>query len=117
MEERQSWELPHISQAVPLTEADKMLVEELVTVLRKHDALKRFGLTLLHQHFTIGDDEVLCEDVDVTTRTLTTGPVNTAELQSVPHKVTAWRLDTGRPMMGCVCKDYGGGHQHFPYPG
>ncbi len=37
----------------PLTESDAPMVKELAEVLKKYDALDRFGLTLLHQHLMI----------------------------------------------------------------
>lgn len=104
MEDPRTLELPDISQAVPITDADKVLVEELTAVLEKHDALSRFGLTLLHQHFTVNEDEMLTEVVDEKTRTLTTRPVKKADLLNVAHKETSWRLDTGKPIAACsVC--------------
>jgi uncharacterized protein YejL (UPF0352 family) len=97
-------ELPDITHAVPLSDADKELVQELTAVLEKHNALGRLGLTLLHQHFTIHEDELLSEEVDEKARTLTTRPVKKEELRNVHYKETAWRLDTGAPLAACqIC--------------
>lgn len=112
----QSWDLPHISDAQALTDRDNPMVEELVAVLKKYNALDRFGIALLHQHFPINKDEVLCETVDAKNRVLTTKPVSKSELEAEPHTVTVWDLRTGRPHMGCVCKDYGDGHSHYSSP-
>ena len=61
--------LRDITEVIPLSEKDDELIQELVAVLRKHNALDRFGLTLLHQHFDIGDDEVMVESTDIEART------------------------------------------------
>ena len=59
-------------------------------VLKDHGKLSRFGLALLHQHFTLRDDECLLETIDVSERTLTVRPVNRSELHdAVP---TQWAL-------------------------
>lgn len=105
--------LPDISEAVPLTEADGPMIQEVIQVLRKHGALSRFGLTLLHQHFPTTADEVLVEATDVHTRTQTIHPCRKVDVAGLPVKETAWRLDSGRAVMSCLCvmKD---GHMHLP---
>jgi hypothetical protein len=108
-------QLPDISHAKPLTDADKPLIDELINVLRRHDALDRFGLTLLHQHFDISEDEVLLETTDRQSREQLIRPVWKSDLESVEYTETSWRLDTGRPMMACVCvyeSDGKGGRTH-----
>jgi hypothetical protein len=104
--------LPDITEAKPLDPLDKPLMDELVTVLRKHNALDRFGITLLHQHFPIPDDEVLVENVDTKTRTQTIRPLKKAELAQLNYTETSWRLDSGEPMMACVCVKMGDQHSH-----
>ena len=103
-------QLKEIDEAEPLSEKDKPLVDELIAVLRKHGALDRLGITLLHQHFPIGEDETLLETTDHATRTQTIRPIKTTELADLDYKETSWRLDTGTPMMACVCLQQGGKH-------
>lgn len=104
--------LPDITEAKPLVSTDKPLVDELVAVLKKHNALDRFGITLLHQHFPISDDEVLVENVDTGARTQLICPMKKDELGSLNYTETSWRLDSGEPMMACVCVKMGDDHQH-----
>lgn len=104
--------LPHISEAIPLSGEDKPLVDEIVRVLKKYKAERRFGLSLLHQHFDIGSDEVLVESTDEKGRIQTIKPEKKSSLAGLPVTETSWRLDTGKPMMACVCISYADGHQH-----
>jgi hypothetical protein len=102
--------LKSIDDAEPLSEKDKQLADDLIAVLRRHNALDRFGITLLHEHFPLGDHEVLLETTDCEARVQTIRPVPKEELTSLPYKETAWRLDTGTPMMSCICMIYDGKH-------
>jgi hypothetical protein len=102
-------DLPDISQVMPRSAADDALFAELASVLAKHGALARFGLTLLHRHFDFRDGEMLLEETDVVARRQTFSPVigkpgNTIE--------TAWRLDRdGQAMTICICPaDMRGNH-------
>lgn len=107
--------LRDINDAPPLTESDAAMVQEIVAVLKKYDALDRFGLTLLHQHFPISDDEVLLETTDINARTQLIRPVPKSSLESEAYIETSWRLDTGKSMMHCVCRvdPDTGSHNHY----
>lgn len=110
----QSDPLPDLKN-VPLFGAeDQTCLEEIATVLKKHGRLDRFGVTLLHQHFPVGDNEILLEKNDPASRTLEMRPCNRAELEGMDARITSWRLDSGKPQMACVCINFGGGeHQHL----
>lgn len=85
-------DLPTIDQVIPVGPHDEECIEELRQVLVRHGALQRFGITLLHKHFDVGDEEVLLESVDADNRTLTQTPTS----RGVSHGraiETAWRLD------------------------
>ena len=105
-------ELPDIEEVEPLSEKDDPCIRDIVDVLRRHDALTRFGITLLHKHFDTGEHEVFVESCDPNTRTLTMQPFPEEEVRQLPSKGTAWRLDTGKPVMDCKCIKYADGHQH-----
>lgn len=109
-------DLPDISEVQPLTDSDQPMVTEIYNVLRKYNAEKRFGLTLLHKHFDIDDDtEVLMESTDSDTRTQTIQPIKKQELKTLNYTETAWRLDSGKALMACNCINMGNaGHQHHP---
>lgn len=111
--------LPHVREVAPLSDADKPLIDEMTAVLAKHGALGRFGLTLLHRHFDIGDDEILVETTDEAGRTQTVRPVLREDIASEPYLVTSWHLGLRGPVMACVCMVSEGGHtgEHRHVPG
>jgi hypothetical protein len=112
--------LPDISEVQPLSEKDEPLIKEIAAVLKKHNAIDRFGLTLLHQHFDTSDDEVMVEATDVDNRTQTIAPMPKVAIGDMPVIETAWRLDPDscKPMMSCMCiKNPKGDHwMHLPRP-
>ena len=71
--------LPDIDEIEPLGPSDEACLQELRNVLDRHGALERFGITLLHDHFSLSEDEMLIEECDEQTRTLTIQPVSTSE--------------------------------------
>jgi hypothetical protein len=109
--------LPDIDQVIPMGPTDDQLMADLRCVLDQHGALERFGITLLHQHFDLGDDEVLVESVDPTTRTLTIRPKTASQFEGMRSIETQWRLDDARGMLRCVQVCPGGSsseHQGWP---
>ncbi len=93
--------LPDIDDVEPFSEKDHACMQAVREVLEQHGALGRFGLTLLHEHFTIENDEVLMETVDTETRTLITRPVKIDEQSDSNSVETSWRLDTPSGMGRC----------------
>lgn len=109
--------LPNIDDVSPLDAADQACMSDLRRVLETHGKLQRFGLTLLHDHFSIGGDEVLLEECDVDSRTLTIRPVKEAALENAQVIETNWRLDTMESLAACqqvciACSDGKGGMTH-----
>jgi len=104
-----------IKEVEPYNDKDKPVFDEIIEVLKKHNALDRFGLTLLHQHFDVPDDEVLIETTDVETRVQTIQPMKIKDVDASVTIETAWRLDSGQPVMGCLCIKMGD-HMHLPRP-
>ena len=109
----QSQPLPNIQQVPPFSPNDEECLAEVAKILKKHSCLERFGINLLHQHFPVGDDEVLLETNDPKTRTLKMSVINLSELSNADVRVTSWRLDTGKPQMACVCVVSGDDHGHY----
>lgn len=97
--------LPNIDDVSPLNELDRKCMTDVRRVLTEHGKLSRFGLTLLHDHFVVDAEEILLEDCDVETRTLTIRPVKQSSLNSVGVVETNWRLDTMEGFAACqqVC--------------
>jgi hypothetical protein len=94
--------LKHIDEILPLNSNDNTCLEELKSVLQKHNALDRFGITLLHKHFEMEDDEILLEECDEESRTLILRPVKQDSRDNVKSIETNWRLDTSTAMARCV---------------
>jgi hypothetical protein len=106
---------PDISEIEPLTERDAECFRELRDVLKKYDALGRFGVSLIHKHFEIAANECLVETIDVERRTLTVTPV---KKESVGDAIeTQWRLSDGAATFVCdqQCV-YNNGHANRHYP-
>ncbi|OJJ22893.1 hypothetical protein BKI52_00650 [marine bacterium AO1-C] len=86
----------------PFTDEDRETLELVREVLRKRNAIDRFGITLLHDHFEVNDDEILLETCDHETRTLTIRPYRNEELKEADidedgYVQTNWRFDQNDP--------------------
>ena len=98
-------EMPHVNEVVEYSEKDEPLFQELAAVLSKHGALDRFGISLLHRHFDLNDNEVLLEITHVKDRRQVTSPVSREELETMHILETSWRLDSkGRPQVEARCQ-------------
>lgn len=94
-------DLADIDDVAPLDEQDTACLAEIREVLVRRGKLDRFGVSLLHSHFFIGEDEVLVESCDHDGRTLTM-TVEPKEALASPNLVqTAWRLSDGETMAAC----------------
>lgn len=104
------------TQVKPLDDKDLPCLEELRDVLKKHNMLDRFGITLLHKHFDLADDEILIETVDEEERIQTIKPQKLEDVEKMGVSVleTAWSLYDGKTIMGCSrkCVQYSGGSHH-----
>ncbi|EAY26057.1 hypothetical protein [Microscilla marina] len=101
------------AQAYDKTE-DEELMHDLHKVLKKHNAVSRFGVTLLHDHFEIDGDEMLIETHDPQSRTLTIKPYRNSELKEPDNlQETSWRFtEEGEAvaMQACLWD----GQEHHP---
>ncbi|EKS35365.1 hypothetical protein [Afipia clevelandensis] len=108
--------LPDIHDVPPLSGHDEACLTAVREVLARHGCLERFGLTLLHKHFGMSDDEVLVEAVDEQSRTLVTKPVRIADLSGRLDDSTAtqwhWKRDPdGAYEQICVSRCFPGNWQ------
>ncbi len=94
--------LPDVTDVARLSESDASCLAELREVLTRHGNLTRFGLTLLHQHFELADDEILVETCDEERRVLTSRPMKRSEIEGRSVLDTSWRLDTQDALAKCV---------------
>jgi hypothetical protein len=53
--------LPDVTEVDPVDATDMAILAEIQDVLKRHNALGRFGVNLLHQHFDMADDEIMVE--------------------------------------------------------
>ncbi len=96
---------PNIDDIRPLSSQDQELMDEVREVIKKYDALDHFGLCLLHSHFEVHDDEIMVEECDLETRTLTSRPVKKCEIQGNVVE-TMWSMTITRPTIVCkqICQ-------------
>lgn len=101
-----------IDDVRPFSDEDKQCFTELQEVLERHGALQRFGVTLLHTHFPVYEGEVLVEECDEESRTLSLRPMKKVGIKEENLMQTNWRLDTGDSVQGCTayCLMDGGRH-------
>lgn len=111
-----SAKLPDISQVKPVSSEDEACLAEIREVLQKHNCLSRFGISLLHEHFDIRDDEMLVEVCDVENRKLISSPMKRSAIAGARAIETNWRYDTDKPQRICIesCL-FLGGHHLGPY--
>lgn len=107
--------LNDIDEVEPLNETDYECLRAIRQVLLKHNKIDRFGVSLLHKHFDVQDDEQLVEFCDSANRCLTIKPIKTAEtMKSIG---TMWKLteDENKPIFECqVCSPVNNGHKAAP---
>ncbi len=75
-------QLSDVDDVDKFSESDTECLQELREVLKKYKQLDRFGITLLHKHFEIGDDEVLLETTNIKKRTQFVRPVKIKDLEA-----------------------------------
>ena len=105
--------LPDIDEVDPRSATDSACLDEIRQVLIRYGAAERFGVSLLHQHFEVGNDEILVEECDSVARTLVIRPRKTSEMEGVKRIETNWRLDSDTSLLACVqvCS-YGQDNRH-----
>jgi hypothetical protein len=90
----------------PVSSHDEECIAELRAVLKRHGRLHRFGISLLHTHFDMTDDEILLETCDDERRTLTIRPVKKSELDDADLIFTNWSLGQEDALQACSKKDH-----------
>lgn len=90
----------NIRDVKPLSDEDGACMAEVAAVLKRYGCLDRFGMTLLHEHFTTATtDEVMLETNDPVARTLLIRPVPKSELQGVDSVVTSCQFLQNEPRL------------------
>lgn len=84
--------LEDIDDIEPLGTDDAPCLREVYEVLKRHGRQDRFGVTLLHKHFAMNDDEVLLEQTDLAARSLILRPAKADSAEIDRSMQTSWRL-------------------------
>jgi len=94
----------HIDDIQEFNANDEAVFDDIRAVLNKHGASKRFGVTLLHKHFELHDDEVLVETCDEQARMLSIQPVRKSELSGAETIQTMWSFTAAGAQASASCK-------------
>jgi hypothetical protein len=106
-------DFPSIHDVEPVDNSDQACLDEVKGVLERHGKTQRFGVALLHQHFELGENEVLIEHCDLDARRLTTEPQPATEEVLEHYIPTVWRFD-GHVNNACqYCPKHGDQHDGF----
>ncbi len=109
-------DLPSIHAVERVDPSDEACLEAVREVIALHGKTRRFGVTLLHQHFPLGDDELLVEHCDVERRTLVTAPMKGSEVIARRYIPTVWRFDGPRANVCAYCPVHGNQHDGYKEP-
>lgn len=107
--------LTHIADVRPIGDDDAACLEDIRKALQKHGALQRFGLTLLHSHFDLADDETLLETTDLDRREQWVRPVKASFLEEngITPQTTVVAFDETGHRQFCGCNPRSSGHFHL----
>lgn len=106
--------LRHIADVNPIDESDASCLEEVRRVLARHGRLERFGIALLHSHFSLDDDEILMETTDLEKREHLVRPVKRSSLEAdgIAVQCTVIGFDKSSYHQICGCDPRASGHHH-----
>jgi len=104
--------LQDINAVRPIDESDAECLEEIRSVLQKHNCLSRFGISLLHSHFDLEEDEILLDTTDVLKREHWVRPVKKSYMRDVglEPQTTVLRFDEEGYSQQCGCARDKHGH-------
>lgn len=94
--------LSDIDDVALIDPTDRECLERIREVLRTHGKLDRFGVTLLHSHFPVYEDETIIETCDPKSRRLTLEVVKSNTLPDGSFTETAWRLNREDASLRCL---------------
>lgn len=95
-------DLPDIDDVEPVGAQDAAVFAEIQSVLAKHGALRRFGVTLLHKHYDLKPGERLVEVTDLDSRTSSLRPMRSEEVTGEPIG-TNFRFDPSGVKIVAAC--------------
>jgi len=103
---------PEGSKMLKISESDAKCFYELRQILKKHNALERYGIGLLHKHFDVNEGEVLYETTDVEKRIQIIRPIKIQDITDESIITTCWKLVDDDIVATLICVCGGGGQGH-----
>ncbi|MBL7821435.1 MAG: hypothetical protein JNL65_12535 [Saprospiraceae bacterium] len=95
-------ELSNIQEVALITKDDADCLAELKEIILKYGKENKFGISLLHKHFDLLEDEMLVETINVKDRVLTTTPVHVDEQRKNSLVQTVWCFSKDQSLVkGC----------------
>lgn len=95
--------LQDIDDVEPINDGDTACLQAVYDVLKQHGMQDRFGVTLIHKHFDMADDEVLLEQTNAAERRLVLAPAK-LDSQEVSRSVqTSWMFGEMNGQIMRVC--------------
>ena len=95
-------ELSDIQEVALITKDDSYCLSELKEIILKYGKENKFGISLLHTHFDLLENEMLVETINVKERVLTTTPVQVDEQRKKSLVQTVWCFSKDQSLVkGC----------------
>lgn len=107
--------VPDLGDVDAVNGEDRICLIEIAEVLSRHGKSERFAVHLVHKHFEVAPDEVMCEFTDVMNRVLTTRPVKRDAGGGIVETTWMLRVEGGEVMQTCHYSCYpvtGSSHQY-----
>lgn len=95
-----------IHEVEPRLESETAAFIELREVLVRHGLEQKYGLTLLHKHFDLAENEIMVEFTDLETRTLISKPTDADSVSESNIREVTWSLADDTVMNVCVQRCY-----------
>ena len=94
---------PIITEEEALSDDDLACLSEIKNVLERYDRVERFGVSLLHSHFPLAENESMVETTDAGTRTMTQSP-QVLDPSDISMVDTQWYLGASMPLSLVKCR-------------
>jgi hypothetical protein len=104
--------LKHIAEVKPIGDGDAECLEEVRLVLQNHNCVSRFGVSLLHSHFALDDDEMMLETTNLDKREHWVRPVKRSLPLDNTGQTTVVAFNERGYNQVCGCDPRTGGHHH-----
>ena len=103
-----------IYNSIGVSKSELILFDKINQLIKESKSIdpkiRDFGVSLMHEHFKIKEDEILLENNNPFTRELNTKVVSKDEINS-NHIATEWYFVNDKILVNSFCCDPGGGTQ------